>query len=40
MDHGHVTMDHDMDNGLLSNSMNLSHAVWGHPRWVGHGGEG
>ena len=23
----------------LSNSMKLSHAVWGHPRWVGHGGE-
>ena len=23
----------------LSNSMKLSHAVWGHPRWAGHGGE-
>ena len=23
----------------LSNSMKLSHAVWGHPRWLGHGGE-
>ena len=23
----------------FSNSMKLSHAVWGHPRWVGHGGE-
>jgi len=23
----------------LSNSMKLSHAVWGHPRWKGHGGE-
>ena len=23
----------------LSNSMKLSHAVWGHPRWTGHGGE-
>ena len=23
----------------LSNSMKLSHAVWGHPRWEGHGGE-
>ena len=22
----------------LSNSMKLSHAVWGHPRWMGHGG--
>ena len=24
---------------VLSNSMKLSHAMWGHPRWVGHGGE-
>ena len=23
----------------LSNSMKLSHAVWGHPRRVGHGGK-
>ena len=23
----------------LSNSMKLSHALWGHPRRVGHGGE-
>ena len=23
----------------LSNSMKLSYAVWGHPRWMGHGGE-
>ena len=23
----------------LSNSMKLSHAVWGLPRWPGHGGE-
>ena len=23
----------------LSNSMKLSHAMWGHPRWRGHGGE-
>ena len=23
----------------LSNSMKLSHALWGHPRWAGHGGE-
>ena len=22
-----------------SNSMKLSHALWGHPRWAGHGGE-
>ena len=27
-------MDHS-----LSNSRKLSHAVWGHPRWPGHGGE-
>ena len=23
----------------LSNSMKLSHALWGHPRKAGHGGE-
>ena len=23
----------------LSNSMKLSHVVWGHPRQTGHGGE-
>ena len=23
----------------LSNTMKLSHAMWGHPRWKGHGGE-
>ena len=23
----------------LSNSMKLSHAMWGHPRRTGHGGE-
>ena len=23
----------------VSNSMKLSHAVWGHPRQMGHGGE-
>ena len=23
----------------MSNSMKLSHAVWGHPRQAGHGGE-
>ena len=22
-----------------SNSMKLSHALWGHPRWAGHNGE-
>ena len=24
---------------VLSNSMKLSHALWGHPRWSGHGVE-
>ena len=23
----------------LSKSMKLSHAMWGNPRWAGHGGE-
>ena len=23
----------------LSNSTKLRHAMWGHPRWSGHGGE-
>ena len=23
----------------LCNSIKLSHAMWGHPRWLGHGGE-
>ena len=23
----------------MSNSMELSHTVWDHPKWVGHGGE-
>ena len=23
----------------LSNSMKLTHAMWGHPRWAGHSGE-
>ena len=26
-------------NTALSNSMKLSHAMWGHQRWPGHGGE-
>ena len=26
-------------NTALSNSMKLSHALWGHPRQTGHGGE-
>ena len=25
---------------VLSNSMKLSHAMWGHPRQLGHGGKG
>ena len=29
-------LDH---SGMTSNSIKLSHAVWGHPRWTGHGGE-
>ena len=29
-------LDH---SGMTSNSMELSHAVWGHPRWTGHGVE-
>ena len=24
---------------VLSNSMKLSHAMWGHGRWTSHGGE-
>ena len=24
---------------LTTASMKLSHALWGHPRWTGHGGE-
>ena len=29
----------DQTDHSLSNSMKLRHAVWGHPRQVGHGGE-
>ena len=31
---------HSLVNQLaFSNSVKLSHAMWGHPRWVHHGGE-
>ena len=30
--------DH-MDHGLVQLSETMSHAVQGHPRWTGHGGE-
>ena len=33
------TSQSDHRTTALSNSMKLSHAVWGHPRWEGHGGE-
>ena len=33
------TSQSDHRTTALSNSMELSHAVWGHPRWPGHGGE-
>ena len=33
------TSQSDHRTTVLSNSMKLSHAVWGHPRWKGHGGE-
>ena len=29
----------DYTDHSLSNSMKLSHALWGHSRWTGHGGE-
>ena len=28
-----------MDHSLVELKENMSHAVWGHPRWTGHGGE-
>ena len=33
------TCQSDHRTTALSNSVKLSHAVWGHPRWSGHGGE-
>ena len=36
-------VDHNKSNHTrtiaLSNSVKLSHALWGHPRWGGHGRE-
>ena len=33
------TSQSDHTDHSLSNSMKLSHAMWGHPRRVGHDGE-
>ena len=33
------TSQSDHRTTVLSNSVKLSHAMWGHPRWMGHGGE-
>ena len=33
-----ISQSDHMDHSL-SNSMKLSHAMWGHPRWTGHGAE-
>ena len=33
------TSQSDHRTTVVSNSMKLSHAMWGHPRWMGHGGE-
>ena len=33
------TSQSDHRTTVLSNSVKLSHAMWGHPRWTGHGGE-
>ena len=34
-----TTSQSDHTTTVLPNSMELSHAVWGHPRWMGHDGE-
>ena len=34
-----TTSQSDHRTTALSNSVKPSHAVWGHPRWTGHGGE-
>ena len=34
-----TSQSNDTRTTALSNSMKLSHALWGNPRWVGHGGE-
>ena len=36
---GHQRADTEHRTTVVSNSMKLSHAVWGHPRRPGHGGE-
>ena len=33
------TSQSDYRTTALSNSVKLSHAMWGHPRRTGHGGE-
>ena len=33
------TSQSDPRTTVVSNSVKLSHAVWGHPRLMGHGGE-
>ena len=33
------TSQSDHTDHSFSHSVKLSHAVWGHPRWAGHGGE-
>ena len=33
------TSQSDHRTTALSKSVKLSHAVWGHPRQIGHGGE-
>ena len=38
--HNHQKLDNLITwTTALSNSMKLSHAMWDHPRWAGHGGE-
>ena len=44
--HGHsvrapsgVQAPQGRSNSALSNSMKIGHALWGHPRWMGYGGE-
>ena len=34
-----TSQSHHTRTTALSNSMKLSHALWGHPRQAGHGGE-
>ena len=34
-----TTSQSDHMDRVLSNSMKLSHAMWGHPKQTGHGGE-